>query len=73
MQVGNNLLKAYVDLRDSTSARRILDQLYAQQRPDWRDQLLFWEREIDKLDKGYKPVEAAKPEAKSSGSTLDAP
>jgi tetratricopeptide (TPR) repeat protein len=54
--VGNNLIKAYVDLRDAPNARRILEQLSAQQRPDWREQLVFWESEIDKLDKGYGPA-----------------
>lgn len=55
-QVGNNLIKAYVELHNTPDARRILEQLYAQQRPDWRELLLFWEREIDKLDKGYGPL-----------------
>ena len=72
LQVGNNLIKAYVDLRESPNARHILEQLYAQQRPDWRDHLLFWEREIDKLDKGYGPVEeSAKIEVELL--TLDGP
>lgn len=55
-QVGNNLIKAYIDLKDTPSARSILEQLYALQRPDWREHLVFWEREIDKQEKGYGPV-----------------
>ena len=58
LQVGNNLIKAYLDLRNGPEARRILEQLYSQQRPDWREHLLFWEREIDKLDQNHGPVSA---------------
>jgi hypothetical protein len=57
LNVGNNLLKAYVDLRDAPSARHVLEQLYAQQRPDWRENLVFWEQAIDKLDHAFGPVE----------------
>jgi len=57
LPVGNNLIKAYVDLKETPNARRIVEQLYAQQRPDWREQLVFWEAEIDKQEKGYGPVE----------------
>ena len=35
IQVGNNLIRAYVELGRPGEARALLDQLYAQQRPDW--------------------------------------
>jgi tetratricopeptide (TPR) repeat protein len=54
LQVGNNLIKAYVDLKDFASARVILEQLYAQQRPDWRDHLLYWDKQIE--EPSYGPV-----------------
>jgi tetratricopeptide (TPR) repeat protein len=47
--VGNNLIKANVDLRRLGDARRILDALYAQRRPDWRTHLSFWDTEIAKV------------------------
>lgn len=48
LQVGNNLIKAHVDLGQLDAARRILDQLYALNRPDWKEQLSFWDTEIAK-------------------------
>lgn len=46
LQVGNNLLKAHVDLGHFDVARALLDELYAQRRPDWRRHLDFWDTEI---------------------------
>lgn len=48
IMVGNNILKAYVDVGQIESARLILNQLYALQRPDWADTLKFWDAEIAK-------------------------
>lgn len=48
LQVGNNLIKAHLDLGQLDAARRIVDQLYAQKRPDWRESLNFWDTEIAK-------------------------
>jgi tetratricopeptide (TPR) repeat protein len=48
LQVGNNLIKAYVELRDFDAARRILDQLYGMNRLDWKQTLSFWDTEIAK-------------------------
>lgn len=50
LQVGNNLIKAHVDLGQLEDARKILDQLYALKRPDWRETLGFWDTEIAKAD-----------------------
>lgn len=46
--VGNNLIKAYLDLGQTEAARRITDLLYALKRPDWRETLSFWDTEIAK-------------------------
>src|SRR6185369_8004214 len=35
LQVGNNLIKAHLDLGQLEAARRILDQLYGLKRADW--------------------------------------
>jgi tetratricopeptide (TPR) repeat protein len=48
LAVGNNLIKAYLELGDADEARAVLDKLYAQQRPDWRDALAYWDGELDK-------------------------
>jgi tetratricopeptide (TPR) repeat protein len=61
LTVGNNLIKAYVDTGQANQARKLLEQLYAQQRPDWKQMLLYWDKEIDKLDKNYGPIEGGGP------------
>ena len=48
LQVGNNLIKAHLDLGQSDEARRILDQLYALNRPDWKENLSYWDTELAK-------------------------
>src|SRR5262249_31082453 len=50
LAVGNNLLKAYVDLRRPGPARALLDALFAQGRPDWRQTLDYWAVQISRLD-----------------------
>jgi tetratricopeptide (TPR) repeat protein len=46
LDVGNNLIKANLDLGRIDAAKRILDQLYALKRPDWQQHLGFWDTEI---------------------------
>ena len=48
IQVGNNLIKANLDLGQFAAARRVLDQLYAQKRPDWEQLLSYWDTELTK-------------------------
>ncbi|HOG93462.1 MAG TPA: hypothetical protein PLE80_07815, partial [Opitutaceae bacterium] len=48
IQVGNNLLKANLDLARFETVRQLLDQLYAQKRPDWKPTLDYWESELAK-------------------------
>lgn len=48
LAVGNNLIKACVDLGQFDAARKILDQLYAQNRSDWKAHLSYWDTEIAK-------------------------
>jgi hypothetical protein len=43
LQVGNNLIKAHLDLGEIEPARKTLDQLYALKRPDYRQHLSFLE------------------------------
>lgn len=50
LPVGNNLLKAHLDLGQIGEARKILDLLYAQKRPDWSQALSFWDTEIGKAE-----------------------
>ncbi|MBC8025999.1 MAG: tetratricopeptide repeat protein, partial [Steroidobacteraceae bacterium] len=37
LTVGNNLLRAFVELGMFAEARKLLEQLYSRQRPDWRE------------------------------------
>jgi len=58
LTVGNNLLRAYADLGNFAEARKLLEQLYSQQRPDWREQLNDWEQKLDDAQKRYGEVHA---------------
>lgn len=48
LQVGNNLIKAHLDLGQWDEAQKVLVQLYAQKRPDWTQALSYWDTEIAK-------------------------
>lgn len=54
--VGSNLMKGYLDLGQLEQARAILDQLYAQQRPDWKEDLAFWDTELAKAALQTQPT-----------------
>lgn len=56
--VGNNLLRAYVELGMFAEGRKLLEQLYSQQRPDWREHLIHWEQKLDDAQKRYGEVTA---------------
>lgn len=58
LTVGNNLLRAYLELGNFAEARKLLEQLYTQQRPDWREQLNAWEEKLDDAQKRYGEVNA---------------
>lgn len=58
IQVGNNLIKANLDLGRADEARRLVEQLYAQRRPDWREILLDWERRIQEAQRRERPADA---------------
>jgi tetratricopeptide (TPR) repeat protein len=55
--VGNNLIKAYVDLQRPVEAKRVLERLHALQRPDWKETLNFWETTIAKLQLPTAPLD----------------
>lgn len=56
LPAGNNLVRAYVAQKDAANARRVLEQLYAVPRPDWREHLLKLEHAVVQLDQGFGPV-----------------
>lgn len=58
INVGNNLIKAHVDLGEFEEAHRILDQLYALKRPDWNQTLSYWDTEIAKGRVATKHIDA---------------
>jgi len=57
--VGNNLIKALVDLGRLEPARDLVQQLYAQNRMDWKQTLSFWDTEIAKAQAAATPVDAS--------------
>jgi tetratricopeptide (TPR) repeat protein len=46
--VGNNIIKAHLDLGHIEAASKVLEQLYDLHRPDWKQQLSFWDTAIAK-------------------------
>jgi tetratricopeptide (TPR) repeat protein len=61
LEVGNNLIKANLELGRLDEAKRIIEQLYAQGRPDWRPTLEFWDTEVAKTRVGALPAESDGP------------
>lgn len=50
LRVGNNLIKANLELGRLTEAREILNQLYDQKRPDWKETLGYWDSMLAEAD-----------------------
>jgi tetratricopeptide (TPR) repeat protein len=48
--VGSNLIRAYLGLGRPAPARAVLDQLVAQQRPDWQEPLDYWNAQLAKAE-----------------------
>src|SRR5690606_11000925 len=46
LPVGNNLIKANLEVGQIDRAREILEALYGLQRPDWREPLSYWDTQI---------------------------
>ncbi len=61
LQVGNNLIKAHIELGHLDDARRILDRLYSLKRPDWRKTLGYWDTEIAKVRIATSKVQLSGP------------
>ena len=61
LQVGNNLIQANLDQGHIDAAAKILEELYAMQRPDWKDTLSFWDTAIAKARVTKRQSEAQTP------------
>jgi hypothetical protein len=57
LQVGNNLIKAFLELGQIESAYNLVQKLYEQDRPDWKPTLAFWEQEIAQVRSAATPVD----------------
>jgi tetratricopeptide (TPR) repeat protein len=57
LRIGNNLIKTMVDLGQLAPARKLLQQLYAQNRLDWKATLNFWDTELAKAHLATTPIE----------------
>ncbi|MEZ0274687.1 MAG: tetratricopeptide repeat protein [Roseimicrobium sp.] len=60
LMVGNNLIKACLDLGQLDQAKQILDRLYSQKRHDWQQHLSFWDTEIAKARLATVPEVSSK-------------
>ena len=60
LPVGNNLFRAYLDLGQLDQARELVDQLYAQQRPDWKESLAAWDTQIAQAGVELSPPDPQK-------------
>ncbi len=49
LPVGNNLIKALVDTNNLVAADQVKAALYALNRPDWKEPLAFWDKEIARV------------------------
>jgi tetratricopeptide (TPR) repeat protein len=56
-QVGNNLIKAFIELERYQEAKALVESLFALNRLDWKDGLSYWDNELDLKIKNYGPVE----------------
>lgn len=72
LSVGNNLIKAHLDLGELEAAQKILEQLYALQRPDFKKHLSFWDTEIAKA-KVAKTNSPGAPTPQISMSAIEGP
>jgi len=50
LEVGNNLIKANIELGNLEEAKQVIDHLYGQKRPDWKETLHFLENELAKAE-----------------------
>jgi len=61
LQVGNNLIKAFLDTGQIEPARKLIHELQLQQRPDWQETLGFWGGELAKVRCETTNTKEAKP------------
>lgn len=59
LMVGNNLIKAYIDSQQIHEAQALVKQLFSENRPDWRENLSYWQNELDELTHEYGPLDSA--------------
>ncbi len=59
--VGNNFIKAYIELQRYQEAKALVDKLFAQNRPDWKEGLSYWQKELDELIGEFGPVDDSTP------------
>jgi tetratricopeptide (TPR) repeat protein len=71
LQVGNNLIKANIDIGDRATARKLVDSLYALQRPDFKQTLGYWDSEIAKAR--VRASQSAAPASEAGMLLIDGP
>ncbi len=75
MPVGNNLIKALVDTGNLNAAEQVKAALWAQNRPDWKEALAFWDAEVSRrrLAGGTAPAANAPQELQVGMLRVDGP
>ncbi|MBB1267880.1 lipopolysaccharide assembly protein LapB [Shewanella sp. SR44-3] len=59
--VGNNLIKAFIELKRYQEAKSLVEALFMQKRSDWKEGLNYWSDELDNLMMDFGPVEDNEP------------
>lgn len=68
LMVGNNLIKAHLDLGEFKAAKSLVEQLYSQQRLEWKENLASWEKIIVKAETmSSQPAEGVRFEVSVQG------
>lgn len=70
LAVGNNLIKAALDLGEIGTARAMVEELYVLNHPDWADNLHFWEMEIRRRELSEKEPQ---PEPRVTAYSIEGP
>ncbi|MGL1937213.1 MAG: hypothetical protein OCD01_19455 [Fibrobacterales bacterium] len=53
LDVGNNIIKAYMELEQYSEAQSLVTQLFSKDRIDWKESLTFWQTELDNAKQSY--------------------
>jgi hypothetical protein len=74
IRVGRNILQAYLETKNFADGEKLLHRLFALNRPDFKQHLMFYSVEFDKLkDSTQQQTSEAEPPVEASAYRLDRP